>query len=190
MSLTLSKILSNPDSILVGNGQHALVITKSKPDETHFQKLQKTNPLYKESTHELSRAEEKVLRELKALDRDVRQHEHKHIAAAGSLAKGAPQYDFQIGPDGKPYAIGGRVRIDTSPVPGDPEASRAKANHIQQAALAPGDPSGPDQAVAQKSQQTLLQNRASSEYAWHQSENTENVRDPEQALPYPLHVFG
>ncbi len=71
-----------------------------------------------------------------------------HLAAAGPYAIGGPSYEYQKGPDGQRYAVGGHVNIDTSPVPGDPEATLRKAETIRRAALAPGDPSPQDRSVA------------------------------------------
>jgi hypothetical protein len=46
------------------------------------------------------------------------------------------------------YAVGGEVSIDCSPVKGDPQATVAKMQAIQRAAMAPADPSGQDRSVA------------------------------------------
>jgi hypothetical protein len=88
---------------------------------------------------------------LAARDREVRAHEAQHIAAAGSMAGGA-QYTYQMGPDGKMYAIGGRVKITVSPG-STPEETLAKARQIRAAATAPSDPSGQDMAVAARASQ-------------------------------------
>lgn len=85
---------------------------------------------------------------LKRRDQEVRRHEQAHLAAAGGLATGVARYSYQIGPDGKRYATGGEVNIDTSPVPGDPHATIRKARQIRRAALAPANPSPQDRAVA------------------------------------------
>lgn len=81
-------------------------------------------------------------------DREVRTHEQAHLTAAGPYARGGPSYTFQTGPDGRQYAIGGEVQIDTSPVDGDPEATARKARIVRAAALAPAEPSGQDRKVA------------------------------------------
>lgn len=96
----------------------------------------------------LSEEEQKQVQQLKERDRQVRQHEAAHKAAAGQFARGGPTFDFQTGPDGKQYAIGGEVQIDTSPVEGDPQATIRKMQAIQRAAMAPHDPSSQDRAVA------------------------------------------
>ena len=85
---------------------------------------------------------------LRKRDQDVRAHEQAHIAAAGGLAKGGATFSFQRGPDGKQYAVGGEVNIDTSPVSGNSEATIRKAKQIRAAALAPANPSAQDRAVA------------------------------------------
>ncbi len=85
---------------------------------------------------------------LRARDREVRAHEQAHLAAAGGLARGGATFTTTRGPDGKLYATGGEVSIDTSPVPNNPAATLAKARQIQAAAAAPADPSGQDRSVA------------------------------------------
>lgn len=97
---------------------------------------------------QLSPEARQQLQELKARDAEVRAHERAHMAAAGEHAVGGPQYTYQTGPDGRQYAIGGQVNIDTSAVPGDPEASEEKARQVRRAALAPGQPSAQDMQVA------------------------------------------
>ncbi len=97
---------------------------------------------------ELNGEERRELDKLKARDREVRAHEAAHQAAAGSLVRGGAQFEFQTGPDGRRYAVGGEVNIDTAEVPGDPQATLHKAQTIQRAANAPAEPSAQDRAVA------------------------------------------
>ena len=104
-----------------------------------------------------SAQEQRMLAELKARDREVRSHENAHRAAGGDLVRGG-SYDYQQGPDGKRYAVGGEVQIDTSPVAGDPEATAEKMGRVIRAALAPAEPSSTDLAVA--AQATAERNRA------------------------------
>ena len=89
----------------------------------------------------LELAEIKQLQELRNRDREVRAHELAHLAVAGALAISGPAYDFERGPDGQLYAVGGEVHIDTSAEAGDPEATLDKARQIRSAALAPAQPS-------------------------------------------------
>jgi hypothetical protein len=107
---------------------------------------------------ELTPEEQAVVDELRKRDAEVRAHEMAHVAAAGGLA-GAPSFSYQTGPDGKRYAVGGSVSIDTSGG-ADPEDTIAKAQRIRAAALAPADPSGQDRAVAAKASQMEASARA------------------------------
>ena len=93
-------------------------------------------------------AEQRQISELRSRDQEVRAHELAHLAAAGGLSKGGPTFEFVLGPDGQRYAVGGEVQIDTAGVSGDPEATLQKAQQIQQAALAPAQPSAQDRSVA------------------------------------------
>lgn len=96
----------------------------------------------------LSQEDKEKIEELRKRDAEVKKHEQAHRAAAGSYAKGAPKYEYETGPDGARYAVGGEVQIDTAPIPGDPEATIRKAQTIKRAALAPAEPSGQDRQVA------------------------------------------
>jgi len=96
----------------------------------------------------LSKEEEKEVSQLKEQDREVHQHEQAHVSSAGGYAQGGASYEYQIGPDGKKYAISGQVNIDTSPIANNPEATIQKAQTIRKAASAPADPSGQDRSVA------------------------------------------
>lgn len=102
---------------------------------------------------------QQVINQLKARDTEVRAHEMAHLAAAGSYARGGMSFTYQTGPDGKRYAIGGEVGIDTFPVSGDPEATLQKEMVIQTVALAPAEPSAQDQKVAQSAIKMMAQAR-------------------------------
>lgn len=99
-------------------------------------------------TGALSEDESAMVEELRQRDAEVRRHEQSHIMTAGAHALGSAQYTYQVGPDGKRYAVGGEVQVDMSEVPDDPEATLRKAQQLQAAALAPSDPSGADRSVA------------------------------------------
>jgi hypothetical protein len=100
----------------------------------------------------LTPEEEQIVAELAATDRQVRAQEQAHLAAAAGLARGV-SFTYTAGPDGKQYAVGGEVSIDTSPVSGDPAATIRKAQQIRAAANAPANPSGQDRAVAAQAAQ-------------------------------------
>jgi hypothetical protein len=97
--------------------------------------------------------------ELKATDQKVRAHEMAHIAAGAGVVTGGATFSYTRGPDGNLYAVGGEVQIDSSEVPGDPEATIRKAEAIQRAALAPADPSAQDRAVAARAAMIASQAR-------------------------------
>ncbi len=98
---------------------------------------------------ELSEEEQSQVEELRERDAEVRAHEAAHAMVGGSFA-GSPSYEYQVGPDGKRYAIGGEVSIDTAPIEGDPQATIDKLQQVQAAAMAPAEPSGQDRKVAQQ----------------------------------------
>jgi hypothetical protein len=130
---------------------------------------------------ELSAEEKKQLEELKTRDREVRAHEAAHKAAAGSLARGAASFEFEKGPDGRRYAVGGEVSIDTSKVSGDPQATISKAQTIRAAANAPAQPSGQDRAVAAQATQMEAEARqelAEERRAESSATNNESSRTP------------
>ncbi len=93
-------------------------------------------------------SEQAEIAKLRKRDQEVRTHEQAHMSAAGGLVRGGATFSYQRGPDGKQYAVGGEVNIDTSPVAGNPEATIQKAQKIRAAALAPANPSAQDRAVA------------------------------------------
>ncbi|WP_298842682.1 putative metalloprotease CJM1_0395 family protein [uncultured Roseobacter sp.] len=97
--------------------------------------------------NDLTDAEERMVDAMKARDSEVRRHEQAHAAVGGSYAS-APSYTYQVGPDGKRYAVGGEVQIDVSPVPDDPAATMTKMEVVKAAALAPAEPSSADRKVA------------------------------------------
>lgn len=105
----------------------------------------------------LDEAEQEQVRELKARDTEVRAHEQAHKAVGGQYA-GAISYEYQQGPDGNKYAVGGEVSIDTS-AEKDPEATIAKMRQVKAAAMAPAEPSGQDRSVAAQASQTEMQAR-------------------------------
>lgn len=103
--------------------------------------------------------EQSLVQALAQRDREVRQHEMAHKVVGGPYT-GAISYTYERGPDGQLYAVGGEVSIDTSPVPGDPEASLQKAETIARAALAPADPSPQDLKVAAQARSMAAEARA------------------------------
>jgi hypothetical protein len=100
---------------------------------------------------EQEKAEQKEIQTLKSRDTEVRVHEQAHAAVGGQYA-GAPSYEYETGPDGKRYAVGGEVSIDVS-VEKDPEDTINKMQIVRAAALAPAEPSSQDYKVAAEATQ-------------------------------------
>jgi len=131
-------------------------VGKAGADQKHaLDPVQETDPL-KDPTS----SEYKELQELKQRDREVRQHEQAHVAAGGSYVRGGASFSYQRGPDGRQYAVGGEVQIDTSEIPGDPAATIRKMQVVKSAAMAPAEPSAQDRAVAAEAAQAESQARA------------------------------
>jgi hypothetical protein len=97
---------------------------------------------------QLPREVQQEIDRLAKRDREVRTHERAHITAAGAHAVGGPEYQYELGPDGRRYAVSGEVPIDMSEVPGNPEATAQKMERVRRAALAPSHPSPQDRQVA------------------------------------------
>lgn len=112
-----------------------------------------------QSEQQQQQAEQREIRELQVRDQEVRAHEQAHAIVGGRYAS-APSYQYQQGPDGKRYAVGGEVQIDLAPVPGDPAATVQKMQQVKAAALAPAEPSAADRSIAAEAGQRLLQAQA------------------------------
>ncbi|GAB1484236.1 hypothetical protein MASR2M78_30540 [Treponema sp.] len=123
--------LTNP---LHTKGEKVLVISAHK--ESRRVEAKKTEPDMQISDEALAR------------NREVRSHENAHMAALGGAAASPILYDEVRGPGGEKIAVGGKIAVDLSEVPGDPEASLRKARNIISAAYAPGEPSAADMRTA------------------------------------------
>ena len=119
--------------------------------------------------------DEATVQELKARDTEVRAHELKHLASAGQYASGGIVYDYQAGPDGRLYAVGGHVSVNTGSVSGDPEASLQKARVLRATAMSVSEPSSADSAVAQKAAQ--MESDAMAEIAAENSKASESASE-------------
>ncbi len=121
---------------------------KNIPENSENPKTNNDSEIIFRKDQFFTQAEIKLLENLKKSDTQVRQHEMAHIAAGGRYITSGANFTYQRGPDGKNYAVGGEVGIDTSIVPGDPEATIKKMRQVKNAALAPADPSSQDLKVA------------------------------------------
>ncbi|MFP4487460.1 MAG: putative metalloprotease CJM1_0395 family protein [Campylobacterales bacterium] len=140
-----------------------------KPQQIQEEKDDK-NP--QQSTEELTKEEEQQVSKLEARDAEVRAHEAAHIAAGGGVVTGGASFEYQVGPDGKQYAIGGEVPIDTSEG-NTPDETISKAQQIQAAAMAPADPSPTDYRVAATA--VMMEVRARAEKAQESAEQSSEL---------------
>lgn len=98
---------------------------------------------------ELNASEKSDVKHLQQRDQQVRQEEKAHAAVAGDLA-GPINYVYQLGPDGRQYAVGGSVGIQASTPSGDPADAARKAGRVAAAANAATNPSAQDYAAARQ----------------------------------------
>jgi len=131
----------------------------ARPDEPSEHEGKTSTNTASKPEQQLSDSDKQETRELQSRDQEVRAHEAAHKAAAGRYATGAASFDYQRGPDGRQYAVGGEVSIDTSR-PEDPSEAQSKAQTIQAAALAPAEPSAQDRQVAQAASKMAADARA------------------------------
>jgi hypothetical protein len=103
--------------------------------------------LKREAQQQQDLEDREIIDVLAARDREVRAHEQAHASVGGQYA-GSPVYTYERGPDGVAYAVGGEVSISTAAIPGDPEATLAKARQVRRAAQAPAEMSQQDHLVA------------------------------------------
>ncbi len=151
--------------------------TRLEPEEGQFRDKKKSGlkgVSDKSLGLSLSETEQAQVRYLRTRDRVVRSHEQAHRAAGGGFVRGGPRYNYQTGPDGRQYAVGGEVSIDSSPVRGDPAATVRKAQTVRRAALAPANPSPQDRQVAASA--SRMENQAWAEMArMKEAERTEQT---------------
>ena len=123
---------------------------------------------------ELTPEEKKQVENLKKIDQEVKNHERAHMAAGSGLIIGGANFEYQRGPDGKMYAVGGEVKIDTSRE-NDPEATIRKMQKVRRAALAPAQPSATDRSVAAQASQ--IEAQARTELTRQRSEQTDENKE-------------
>lgn len=129
---------------------------------------------------DLDSGEKQQVNQLKKRDAEVKAHEAAHMAAGGAVVQGGASYQYQRGPDGKTYAVGGEVKIDMSPEQ-TPEGTIRKMQQVKQAALAPAQPSGTDRAVAARAAQTEAKARTERTQELNQPEKDDPTAAPKQA---------
>ncbi|REL25248.1 hypothetical protein DXX93_00850 [Thalassotalea euphylliae] len=128
------------------------------------------------NSRELTPEQQQVVRELSVRDLEVRTHEQAHAAVGGPYT-GAPSYSFEVGPDGRRYAVEGEVSVDLSEA-GSPQETITKMRRVYDAALAPANPSTQDLRVAAEASRIIAQAQA-------EVLRQQRVEEGEEGAPQP-----
>ncbi len=128
-------------------------IEKAPADD--YDKTNPTSNKYDEQDYQ------RVLDKFKNLDSEIKTHEQSH--AAGATTTAPIQYNYQVGPDGKLYANGGSVRLDTS-IPKNEGSANAKLEELKDASTAVDALSSADAQIARTANlnKMLLQSQGES----------------------------
>ena len=188
-SNNLANLLQNPTYERPVVNQALFNNTGSSKDNANDQSAGRENA-ESEQEKQQQQNEEKKIQELKERDTEVRLHEQAHAATGGQYA-GAPSYEYETGPDGKRYAVGGEVSIDISDEK-TPEQTVRKMRQVKAAALAPAEPSAQDYKVAaqatqkeQAAQAELVKEKleVQNSGATTEQNTTENAKANSQSTP-------
>ncbi len=143
-------------------------------EDTSKTEQQAREQIEERQQREQQRRDQQLIQELANRDREVRAHEQAHASVGGQYA-GAPSFNFERGPDGVNYAVGGEVPISLPTGTNNPEEKLAAAEQVRRAALAPAEPSPQDRSVAANASQLAVEARA--EIAAQQAEETAEARE-------------
>ncbi len=156
------------------NDKEVLVVQEDEETKKNITSAAKQQAQQKEaqqksnSSNELSQDELRLVQDLQSRDSEVKAHEAAHQAAGGGMT-GAASYTYQQGPDGKMYAIGGEVSI-TMKSGSSPEETIRNARQIAASAMAAGNPSPQDHAVASSAR--VMEMKAQQQLAKETEEET------------------
>lgn len=133
---TIGSVINN------GQGQVVAKVPGGAPGTESYVVRKLDQPTETAGPSQLSDAEKRVIAELQQRDREVRNEEQRHAATAGQFA-GVPQYTYKRGPDGKLYAVEGKVPINVN-VSGTQEDQEKALRRVQAAAVSVQSPSSGD----------------------------------------------
>lgn len=156
------------DRVLISDEARETASAKQAGDE-NGKTEQKIATQGASETADLSKEEMLELQKLQKRDTEVKAHEQAHKAVAGHHAAGGPSYTYEIGPNGKRFAVGGEVPIDLSKE-ATPEETILKMQIIARAAMAPANPSSADRRIAARA--AMIANQARGELQTEQSGST------------------
>lgn len=151
--------------------------TTTKPDTNKQADKATDAPTKNVAGKELTLEQQEELLQLQHRDQEVRVHEQQH-ASVGGQHTGSPSYEYETGPDGKQYVIEGSVRVDLSPIAGDPAATIEKMRQVKAAALAPAQPSNADKNAAAAADARITQATAEIMQAREEQVTTANDEEP------------
>jgi hypothetical protein len=127
------------------------IMIKGKAAPFFYQKKQVDSSVHESdsvpSAQKLSDEEIRILNELQLRDNSVREEEETHARMLGRHA-GAIRYEYQIGPDGKPYVINGSVEVAPKFNSTNPEDIKKVLQTIRRAAVSVSNPSQADINIA------------------------------------------
>jgi hypothetical protein len=150
---------------------------------------QKNDPTLIKDERDLDAEDKREVEKLKQRDREVKAHERAHMAAGAGVVMGGANYQYEHGPDGKMYAVGGEVKIDTSKE-NTPQATISKMQKVKRAALAPAQPSVQDRSVAAKAAQIEAEARIELQEQQVKEAEEENQQPEESAFHIGNGIFN
>lgn len=154
------------------------IVTGKRADQA-YEGVAQAYKTFKKS-RKRSSSEAEAIEDLRRTDQEVKAHEAAHQTAGGPFA-GMATYDYVKGPDGKNYAVAGKVPIAV-PTGRTPEETLKMMKIVKASAMAPGDPSGKDLSVASEADNNA--SKAKQEIARRQAERAYSMffKKPEEQL--------
>ena len=174
----MKEILDKSDFEQILESAQKSRMEKESEEQLRAQKKVEEKVVYNSLTLQepMTQEEMAMVKELQARDQEVRNHELAHQATGAGLTSGA-SFVYQMGPDGKRYAVGGEVSIQVGGG-NSPEDSIQRSKRILAAATAPTNPSPADIQVAMRATQILAQ--AQMEVAQERTETETKVQQKSQ----------
>lgn len=134
---------------------------------------------------ELDARQRAEVERLKVTDRLVRQREEAQGRLAYDMWDGRPKYDVVRGPDGREYAVDGRLQIDDREQ--SPEDKLRRARLIKLAALidVPPSPEGHKQAIEAFAEEAEALREIRREQSQHVTETIDSTRSRDVLVTPP-----
>ena len=129
--------------------------SRTSPGNSSIEPQPEKQPLEEKK---LSVSDKLRIEQLNKADKAIHMHEQAHMMAAGAFIQGSAVYEYVQGPDGKNYAVHGKVAIDTAREL-DPKDTIAKMRIVRSAATAPESPSPADLRIASNASAKIVDAR-------------------------------